>query len=286
MVQLPHRARKTLRALIIAILVLAPVSLVPADAPESADGFLTEFFAGLRARRAAWVAGTDAWLSFGPAGTYVNLQDTRMSPLVYSGFGPGAVISDRVVRSDWIWPTTVTFLYAFPQGPRELQGFYSDIAGSLSSLFLRRVEGIRAEYAVGGGISGSTNVRLYTKLQNSFQNVDIVVSVSASGQAEVPFTFLNRAMVWSTRATVPLFSYVGRAPEYSFRGYSNYWKPPWQFFRATVETGLRWGLRWSAENESELLYSWDFYAMKELDGLHALRIATHTISLSLATRRM
>lgn len=82
-------------------------------------------------------------------------------------------------------------------------------------------------------------------------------------------------MTWYVVGTTPLFSYVGRYPEYTLGGLQSYWAPPWAFARITVESGLGTRLRWSEENRIQVAYAWDFYAFNEFDGLHALRIGTH-----------
>jgi hypothetical protein len=85
---------------------------------------------------------------------------------------------------------------------------------------------------------------------------------------------------------VPVFSYVGRIPQYSLFGVGSYWAPPWEFFRATVETALVWSLKHSTENRARLTYRWDFYGLNEFDGLHTLRLGTHTIGVGRGLKRL
>jgi hypothetical protein len=240
------------------------------------------FVARLRAWRLARIAVTDAYFIAGPTSTYVNLQDTRMAPMIYSGFGAGLVFQDLVVRPRWIRATTLAAQYAAPSGQEVLPGLYQNVAAEINRAYLYRVRGA----AVGGGFSAGSNIRLYDKLQNSALNVDIIASINANARWELPFSIFNRSMTWYVASATPLFSYLGRYPEYTLQGLRSYWAAPWTFARLTVETGLTTRLRWSEENRIQLSYLWDFYAMNEFDGLHVLRIGTHRLGVSLGTKRM
>ncbi|MEE8440253.1 MAG: hypothetical protein V3S41_00915 [Spirochaetia bacterium] len=284
-------------ALILAIALTVPtlVTAAAGDSPATAEPEPTEdpgFIARLRAWRLAGIAVTDAYLVAGPTGTYVNLQDTRMAPLIYSGFGAGLVLQNLVVRPRWVSVATLAAQYASPTGTDVLPGFYQNVTGQLDVAYLYRIgeaggsTASRSELMAGGSLSAGGNLRLYDKLQNSALNLDIVASVNANARWSLPFAILKRSMTWYIAGATPLFSYVGRYPEYTLDGLRSYWAPPWQFLRLTFETGLTAQLRWSEENRMQLSYLWDFYAMNELDGLHLLRVGTHRLGVSLGTKRM
>ena len=264
-----------------------------ADQVDADDGEADEK-PGVIKRFKVWrlerIAATDAYLTLSPAAMYVNLRDTRMTPLIYSGFGFGGTIQDFEIHPRMLWITTVTGYLAAPTVPDVLPGFYQNIAGELDLDYLYRVPGIgRAsggELAAGGGISGGINVRSYDKLQNSALNFDIIVSINAGARWQHDFTILGRTISWFLYGSTPLFSYVGRYPEYTLHGIQSYWLPPWRFARATVESGLNTNLRWSEENRMQFSYRWEFTALDEIDGLHILRTGTHQVALSLAVRRM
>lgn len=242
------------------------------------------FFARLKAWRLAWIAGTDAWFFAGPSGTWVDLQDTRMTPLAYGGAGAGFRFSDELVRKRWLWPTSITGRYALPQGPDTLRSTYQNISGDLDLALLYRIPA--TGLATGGALHGSTNLRIYDKLSNSAFNADYVVSIEAAAAWHLPFTLFGREWDWYLRTQTPLFSWVGRQPEYAISGFASIWAPPWRFVRLRFETGLTWPLRWSNENLVRISYEWDFSALDEIDGLHRLRIGTHTLAFSLGTKRM
>ena len=271
------------------LLVLIAVSAA-GETIDSEDDAHANLWARFRAWRLERIAETDAYLLVAPTAVYVNLQDTRMSPLVYSGFGAGVVMQDAIERPRWLNTTTFSAHVAVPEVPAVLPGTYQAIGLAADAAFLYRLPGVgkkaEGELAAGGSLSATGNIRVYDKLQNSALNADIVASVNASLSWQMQFTLFGQPVTWSLRAKTPLFSYVGRAPEYTLHGLSSSWAPPWSFARATVETGLGMPLRHSNENRIRLWYGWDFYAFSEFDGLHVLRIATHQIGLSLATRRM
>jgi len=292
----PHRRTISTRpgwlhlALILTFALFAPTLVLAADDGPSHDSATEDpgFIARLRTWRLARIAVTDAYLIAGPTSTYVNLQDTRMAPLVYSGFGAGFVLQDYIVRPRWVSATTIAAGFAAPTGGSVLPGLYQNTTGELDLAFLYRVPTAApagSALMAGGGLSAGGNLRFYDKLQNSARNFDIVASLNAAVRWELPFALFNRSLVWYIVGRTPLFSYVGRYPEYTLDGLRSYWAPPWQFVRLTVETGFIAKLRWSEENRIRLSYLWDFYAMNEFDGLHLLRIGTHRLAVSLDTKR-
>lgn len=250
--------------------------LLIAALPVSADQ------PGHRGRLRALIAGTDVWFHAGPLGAYVTLQDTRMSPLIYSGPGAGFALSFDVVRDRWLWPHAVAFRYAWPSGTDVLHGKYESISGEADSSLLYRFAA--AGFAAGGGVRTGLHVRSYDKLQNNMLNSDFSVSLNASGRWERPFTVLSRSAVLHVRADVPLVSWINRSPAFAIHGSRAYWAPPSPYFRTTVEAALTWNLKWSPRNSARVRYVWDFSALNEFDGFQKQRIATHTLGFSVGTR--
>ncbi len=268
-----------------AALLMVPAALLPAGTDSRADG---DPDAGILERinrlRLEWIADTEAWIHAGPAAGYVNLHDTRMSPLVYSGFGPGFLFSVDIERERFLWPHTISGRYVRPSGSDVLPGEYESMSAEADVALLYRFAG--TGFAAGGSITGSAHLRSYPKLQNNAFNSDVSVALNASGRWEAPFTALARSMVYHVRADVPLVSRVSRTPAYAAHGTAHYWAPLVRYIRLTLETGLTWTMRWSEENTVRLRYAWDYYALDPFDGLYPLRVATHTLSLSLGTRGM
>jgi len=274
----PHRTYRILSAIVVAA-TLALVSR-PLSATEEDPGV----FARLNQLRLEWIEDTDAWFHAGPAGVYVNLQDTRMSPLRYSGPGPGFALSADLVREDWLWLHSAVVRYALPRASDAPAGTYMSFSGDADVSLLYRFGGTRL--AAGGAVRGGAHLRTYDRLQNNSYNSDVIVGLHASGRWEVPFDFLSRSVVFHLGAAVPTLSWISRSPAYATHGSVSYWAPPDRYFRTTVETGLTWTLAHAAENVARLKYTWDFYALREFEGLHTLRIATHTLALSVGTRYM
>ena len=272
------------------LLAAAPAPLVAETGPLTETG--TPEHAGSEAGflqrinrwRLDWIADTDAWIHAGPAGGYVNLQDTRMSPVVYSGIGPGFHFAADLVRDRFLWPHTVTGRYVRPSASDVLAGDYESISGEANVALLYRFAG--TGLSAGGSVAGAAHLRSYPKLQNNAFNSDVSVSLNASGRWEAGFTALSRGIVYHVRADLPLVAWVARTPAYAAHATAHYLAPPVRYVRLAIETGLTWTMRWSEDNTVRLRYAWDYYALDPFDGLYPLRIATHTLSLSLGTRIM
>lgn len=241
-------------------------------------------FQRMRARQLEWIANTDAWLYTGRSGHYVRLQDTRMSPLVYSGLGTDPHASLEIVRERWMSPTSFAVRRVTLDENETLADSYSTFALEADTALLYRIPD--TGFAVGGGVRGGAHRRVYDKLRNSRDNADVIFSANAVGLWEVPFVFLSRFVRIHLRLDVPAVSWVTRSPNYALFSSRSFWAPPNSFFRSTVETGVTWQLRWSNENTARIVYAWDFYAMNEHDNRYAVRSAAHSLVLSFGLRSM
>jgi hypothetical protein len=281
-----------LRAAIGCVLLLTPHFAAPADlhvvAADQDDGTALaadprDASSGrLRTLWLDWIAATDVWFHAGPLGAYVTLQDDRMSPLIYSGPGAGFGLSGDVIREKWLWPHSATFRYAWPAGTPVLPGSYESISGEADVSLQYRLSG--TGFSVGGGAGASMHVRRYDKLQNNMLNTDFAVSLNFAGGWQRGFTVFARSAIFHVRADVPLVSWITRSPAFGIHGSRAYWAPPSRYFRATIETALTWELPRSPGNNARMRYIWDFYSLDEHGGYQKLRIATHTLALSVGTR--
>ncbi len=277
--------RRTAFRVVVAALLIAPTTLLPAGTGDrESEHAQAGLFGRINRWRLEWIADTDLWIHAGPAAGYVNLLDTRMSPLVYSGFGPGFIFSADLVRERFFWPHTITGRYVRPSGTDVLAGEYESMSGEADVALLYRFVG--TGFAAGGSMTGAAHLRSYPKLQNNAFNSDVSISLNASGRWDLPFTALSRSMVYHVRANLPLVAWVSRTPAYAAHGTAHYWAPLTRYIRFTVETGLTWTMRWSNENTVRLRYAWEYYGLDPLDGLYPLRVGTHTVSVSLGTRSM
>lgn len=271
-------------AMVVAFLATMAVPAAGGEATSTEDVREPGLFSRLNRARLEWIAGTDAWIHAGPAFSFVSLLDTRMSPIVYAGPGVGVLLSTDVVRQRWLWPGTLTARLVRPTGSAVLPGSYESLSGEADVAILYRFVG--SGFAAGGGVRSSVHVRTYDKLQNNSFNSDVIVALNASGRWETAFGALSRVLVFHVRADVPVVSWISRSPAYAMHGSASYLAPPTRYVRATIESGLTWPLRWSDQNTARLRYAWDFYVLDEFDRAHTVRIATHTLSLSLGARTM
>jgi hypothetical protein len=275
----------SIRTILVCALLVCAAGSVSADQPgDPAPNAEPGLFARWRARRLEWIAGTDAWFHAGPLGAYVTLQDTRMSPIIYAGPGAGAALSIDVVRARWLRFHGVAIRYASPTGTNVLPGLYESISGETDGTVLYRFAG--TGFAAGGSVRAGMHIRSYDKLQNNMFNSDLTVALNAALRWERPFQVVSRSAAFHVRADLPLVSWINRSPAFAIHGSQAYWAPPTRYLRATVETALTWQLKWNPRNTARVRYVWDFSALDEFDGFQHLRIATHTLVVSVGTRTM
>ena len=278
-----HRAAAVaLTFLLCAHLVAAQTEPSLVSSPGRAED--VPFFTRLNRWRLAWIAGTDAWHHAGPAVAWVNLHDTRMSPIVYSGPGPSFLLTLDVQRQRWLALHAITGRYARVSGPPVLPAVFESSSGEADAVLLRRFAAIGL--AAGGGVRGALHARTYPKLQNNAFSSDASVSLNAVGRWTLPFTLRSRSFAFHLRADAPLVAWISRSPAYGVYGTASYWAPPTRYLRATVSTGLTWAMRHGPGNTARLTYVWDYYALDPFNGVYPLRVASHTLSLTLGTKVM
>lgn len=254
--------------------------------------FLPTFLPGLQAqwlkekvelwqeKREARIALIDRYQIAGPVLSWSNVQDTRMSPLIYDGPGGGGYWSTLKQKSQWTEITSFSFRYNLLNGPTEiLEGTYINPAASFETVFLRKLADPR--WQAGGSISVFYQARFYDKLENDASNHDFISSIGFDLLFEQAFRFRGRDAWISSRLQAPVFSYLFRIPDYNISGLSHIWAPPWQFQKLSLETSLIRKMKYSLENRWSVGYVWDFYHLNEPEYGHAVYYGVHSLRLGL-----
>ena len=255
------------------------------DGEPGEDEDLNLFERFLRWREAR-IERTDTYqLNLTGAG-YAALQDLRMSPRIYRAPGFVTVSEQRDYRPRESFLQSFFFQFAYPitEETLALEESYLNTRGTLDFIYLRRVRELPLQ--VGGGLSGTGNLRTLNSLQNSALNYDIVVSLEAAGRWQQEFSLLGRPAEWHVQALTPLFSWVMRQPAYnvSYAGGSETWAFPWDFYRFRFSVGLTRLLDRSDENRFSVEYAYDFYGMSQPNAAQRLSLGNHSLVLGYAMK--
>lgn len=236
--------------------------------------------------REARIERTDTYLLNLTGAGYAALQDLRMSPRIYRAPGFVTVSEQRDYRPRESFLQSLFFQFAYPitEETLALEETYLNMRGTLDFTYLHRVRGLPLQ--VGGGLSGTGNLRTLDSLQNSALNYDIVVSAEAAGRWQQEFSLLGRPAEWYVEALTPLFSWVVRQPAYnvSYAGGSETWAFPWDFYRVRLSAGFSRLLDRSDENRFSVEYTYDFYGMSQPDATQRLSLGNHSIVLGYAMK--
>lgn len=209
------------------------------------------------------------------------IQDTKMSPLVYSG--PGIGIRHQTLQfgeKSWL-SSRFEAAYAIP-GRNGADASYTNINLKYQLMYARKTNWWKEHLYFGGAVDVLDQIKSYDKLGNSSFNNDLVIGLHPVVMLRKKQQILKRSTIIFGRMGFNLVSYVNRIPTYQvgFRESNGKVLPIGQFNRFRWECGLHMPRKWSLENRIGFEYSWDFYAMNEFDKLFKLRAAQHLLTIN------
>lgn len=226
----------------------------------------------LKQHRTIKISETDKWNIRGTSLNYFNVQDTKMTPLVYSGPGIGLDFSTYKTRKLCSNYNSFNLHYSVLLGPSD------DIMHGVKFRYnytrLRKLNSSNLE--IGGGTNMETNARIYTKNGNDPIGVEILTTLNFAAAYTTDFKNSKIEIL----AQLPLFAFASRYPDYSVFGFNNLFMPIGQYNSIRTKFTLIKPMKYSNENKYSISYEWDIYSFKEYDKLFNLVAGTHLITFS------
>lgn len=222
----------------------------------------------------------DNYTVLGMSLSHNTIQDTKMAPSIYSGPGIG-IRHDMIQLSETAWMSSkFEGTYAIP-GREGWDGNYTNVNIKYQFLYTKKVKKHPNLY-LGASMDFLNQFKLYTPLGNSAVNNDLVVGLQPVAMLRKERKILKRNSIAYTRMGFNLLSYVNRYPTYNVgsRELNYFISPIGVFNRFRFELGFNTLRKWSNENRVGLEYSWDFYAMNELDKQFKVRAAQHMVTFN------
>jgi len=215
---------------------------------------------------------------------YWAMQDTRSTPGIYRNIGLGLSLRHEISKPNHQFEN----LFQFNIGAGRPN--FEDGALMYSFAFVNETNYIRKiDDHISAGIQGffSQHNRLIPALSNSSYNSDIIFGLGPLGKWKTSLPILKKETSINISISMPLVSFVNRIPEYglSFSGVSSTVAFIGRFNRLSFRIDAKRLFRKSNENKINYFYRWEYHGMKEFEGLHNLRIATHQIGFHLWIKR-
>jgi hypothetical protein len=221
---------------------------------------------------------SDKYKIWGTAFHFSDIQDTKMSSMVYSG--PGFGLERNLWRVDpkYTHLTNVDLHYSMLLGP-ELFGSY------MHGICMRFNRGIlyhlkNQPWKIGGSVDAKINSRIYPKIGNDAFALDFFTGINFSASYSFEFNFLLTGNTLDIQAEIPLIVTSLRYPDYNLTGIRLSLMPIGRFTGLRTKITLIRPFLYSRENRYSIGYEWDFYTFREYDGLFRFVSGNHFFTYS------
>ena len=243
------------------------------------DGFIKKWWLKRQARLELKAKTTDNYFINTINTGISQVQDTRISPMIYFGPSIGIGMSQIEFKEKWISNLDLKAQIA-GLSFEDSDNMLTSTKIELNYRLLKKTNWISNSISVGASIRNLAHLKLYPYLGNSAFNFDFIGMIDPSIRWQKTGSVFKRPSLFFIDADISGFGIVLRQPSYAFRGLSTYFTGLGQLNRLSFETGFVSKMKWSNENKFSLSYRWDFYSFNELNKLHQIRTAFHTISFS------
>lgn len=231
----------------------------------------------LKYKREVKISQTEKYKIFGTSVSLANIQDTKMTPLVYFGTGIGFNGDVFKTVNKFTHFTSFNAHYIAFMGP---DGTSSIMHGTKLRFNKGILCNLDSKFNIGGSTNAEFNGRIYPKNGNDMLNVEILATVNLAASYVHKFDLFNRERTLDFRAELPLFAYAMRYPDYNVFGITNLFMPIGKYKALRTKFTLVNPYKHSKENKYSISYEWDLYMFKENDNFQKLVSGTHLITFS------
>lgn len=148
----------------------------------------------------------------GVGGSYVNVIDEGISPLLYKGVGGGAVLGHFRETSRSIAQSTARFDFNNPGSQVSGAQMYTyRLEGTYQHFFkLKQQESRQFKVSPGAAFLGRWVLRDNLSFTNNSQHIETRFSLAPSVLLQLPFTFLERNFEAGVFSQIPIITYATR----------------------------------------------------------------------------
>lgn len=238
----------------------------------------------LQHKRQEQIAITDKWHTSGTFASYLQLQNTQLSPLIYSGPGGGVSWHTQRYTPTWHQITGVHVFYHYLLGPETLESMMHFPGGYFATVWLRntRWPGI----SLGGSLRAGYEGSIYSKLGNDAEHGNGLASLALAGQWRYGFTLLKRPADVYARLQLPLASYLNRYPQFNIREMEHHFMPLGRLNQLVFTAQLVHNRKHSQENRVSVAYQWRYYHYDFTEQKQQNTTAQHWLTFSFWMKTM
>lgn len=269
--------KKIIYSLLVSFLVIASEQKLNAQ-------FISRTLDTLKHRRQVKISKTDKYKLFGTSVSFSSIQDTKMTPLIYSG--PSIGVNGGVFRTvkKFTHFTNFNAHYVALFGTVGLDSYMQGARFRFNTGTLHKLKSTK--WSIGGSTNIELNGRLYPKIGNDMLSSEALATINFAAGYPFEFDVLKRKRTLYILAGLPLFAYSMRYPDYCVDGFKHLFIPIGKYNALRTKFTLITPYKYSNENKYSISYEWDFYTFKENNNLHKLVSGAHFITFSYWLKKM
>lgn len=237
----------------------------------------------LEQRKTVKINQTDKFMIIGTALNFSNVQDSKMSNMIYSGPGMGSEFITYRTFKKYTYFTGFNFQYTALFGPK-LDSYVNGMDICFNKVILHELNS--ENWKMGASTNLEAHGRIFSKIGNDAINGELLATINFASSYSFDFNFLNRKNTFDIRAELPLFAYALRFPKYNCSGINNLFMPIGKYKALRTKFTIISPFKYSNENRFSISYEWDFYTFKENQNLDKLVSGTHFITFCYWLKKM
>lgn len=225
------------------------------------------------------------FLVLGMGGSANYTVDTRMAQNHYDGMGAYALLAYQHEKPKGFYDFKIgSFTYNSLNNAAE-RASMDNLRYDLQFSYLRNMKtsGTKWQWRLGGSADFTYNGRINFNLGNDAFGHDGIASLGIASSLSRDLRLIKRDWHFRAKASLPLFTYINRLPEYSLSGWggtSSAFKPIGGFNRVSTGFSLFKPFHKHTDNGFQLSYNWDFYGFNDSE-IHRVRVGNHQLGLAM-----
>lgn len=267
----------------ISIIFVLGIFLVGSFSQAKAQ-FIKNKIDSIRHKRQIRISETDKYLLSGISLVFSDVQDSKMTPFVYSGPGIGYFGGKYKTRKRFTTFYNFDANYVALLGPQQLSSYMHGIKLRLNGGKLYQLK--NPAWKMGASSNLESYTRIYMKNGNDALNEEMLATLNFATSYSFDFNLCKRKNTFDIRAELPLVAYAFRYPDFSVFNTNEQFMPIGKYNSLRTKFTLIRPMKHSQENLYSISYEWDFYTFTEKDQLFKLVAGTHFLTFTYWLKKM